>query len=331
MTALRKNDMELGLQIFPSMSVNDIITIACEAERLGYDQCLLADEGFLPDPYVTLGAIAVQTSRIKLGPVTNGYTRHPAASAIAMATLHELSAGRALVTLVAGGAIVLKPMGIPRDMPLTIVKETIEIMRSLWSGERITWKGDRYSLDGARSGMGHQTIPIWVAARGPKMIEQAAELADGVWLMGKADLLPALKIVDLAKTKRQLTRPALRVFQDQVANTPALMEDARVVCTFLLNDSPPRLAQALGISDEKLSAIKQTFAEKGVASAAALVDNALMRQLVICGTDRECAAEMAELEQTHKLDALVINIMSTDLETNLKSLRDVATMAKLSS
>ena len=318
--------MNPGLQIFPSMSVKDIIAIAIEAEQLGYSHCLLADEGFLPDPYVALGAIAASTTRIKLGPVTNGYTRHPAASAMALATLHELSSGRALVTLVAGGAIVLKPMGLNRDAPLAVIRDTITIMRKLWSGERITWQGERYNLDGAKSGMGAQRIPIWVAARGPKMIEIAGELADGVWLMGKADLAPALAIAQARAASRVLSAPVERIFQDQVANTPALIQDARIVCTFLLNDSPPRLAEAVGISAEKLAAIKTTFAEHGVARAAALVDDDLLRQLVICGDDAECTREIHRLKITHQLDTLIVNIMSTDLNTNLGCLRDVAKM-----
>ena len=318
--------MKYGIQIFPGMSVKDILTIAREADHLGFDFCLLADEGFLPDSYVTLGAMAAATSRIHLGPVTNGYTRHPAVSAIALATLHELSSGRALVTLVAGGAIVLKPMGIAREAPVTVARETMMIMRALWSGESITWQGERYRLDSAKSAMGAQNIPIWMAARGPKMVELAGEMADGVWLMGKADLEPALGLVAATATNRKLSLPVQRIFQDQVANTPALMEDARVVCTFLLNDSPPRLAEAVGISAEKLAAIKTTFADHGVGQAAQLVDDALMRQLVICGSSEECALEIQRLRSQHRLDVLIVNIMSPDLGTNLRCLQDVAAM-----
>ena len=130
-----------GIQIIPTMPVAEVIEIAVAAEELGYDFCLLADEGFMPDVYVTLGAIAQRTKRIKIGPVTNGYTRHPAVTANAIATLDDLSGGRALAMLVAGGSMVLTPMGIPRDAPLTVMRETIAILRQLWRGEEVTWVG----------------------------------------------------------------------------------------------------------------------------------------------------------------------------------------------
>ena len=90
---------------------------AVEAERLGYDYCLVADEGFHPDVYACLGAIARATDRITLGVLTNGYTRHPAVTAAAAATVNELSGGRLVVTLLAGGSMVLTPMGIERARP----------------------------------------------------------------------------------------------------------------------------------------------------------------------------------------------------------------------
>ena len=85
---------QLGIQIIPTMPADEVVEIAVMAEALGYDFCVVADEGFMPDIYVTLGAIAQRTQRMQLGPVTNGYTRHPAVTANALATLDDLSGGR---------------------------------------------------------------------------------------------------------------------------------------------------------------------------------------------------------------------------------------------
>ena len=91
-----------GVHIVPLMAPGDVISVAVEAERLGYEYCLVADEGFHPDVYACLGAIARATDRITLGVLTNGYTRHPAVTAAAAATVNELSGGRLVVTLLAG-------------------------------------------------------------------------------------------------------------------------------------------------------------------------------------------------------------------------------------
>jgi 5,10-methylenetetrahydromethanopterin reductase len=104
--------IEMGLQIIPTMPVREVIDTIRAVEELGYRYCVVADEGFMPDVYVTLGIAAQETSTIKLGPVTNGYTRHPAVTASAAATLNEVSGGRALMNLVAGGSMVLRPMAI---------------------------------------------------------------------------------------------------------------------------------------------------------------------------------------------------------------------------
>ena len=67
--------IQFGINIIPMMPVQEIIIIIKAAEGFGYSYCLLADEGSTPDVYVTLGAAAIQTKEISLGPVTNGYTR----------------------------------------------------------------------------------------------------------------------------------------------------------------------------------------------------------------------------------------------------------------
>jgi len=119
------------------MSITEVVDTICAAEELGYDYCMVADEGLMQDVYVCLGAAAGRTDTIRLGVVTNGYTRRPAATAAALATVNELSGGRAFVTLVAGGSMVLDPMGIERASPLAVIDDTIEVLRALWTGEPI--------------------------------------------------------------------------------------------------------------------------------------------------------------------------------------------------
>ena len=72
-----------------------------QAEDLGLDEIWLGDEGPARDPLAVLAAAALRTSRIRLAVgITNPYVRHPAALAVSMMTVHELSGGRAILGLV---------------------------------------------------------------------------------------------------------------------------------------------------------------------------------------------------------------------------------------
>ncbi len=238
---------QLGIQIIPTMPVDEVIEIAVMAEELGYDFCLLADEGFMPDVYVTLGVVAQRTQRIRLGPVTNGYTRHPAVTANAVATLDDLSGGRALAVLVAGGSMVLNPMGIPRDAPLTVMRETITVLRRLWRGEEVSWQGKRFTLQRAQLHSQRACdIPLWLAVRGEKMLELAGQEADGVVLVVKSDLRPALEIIAQAEAGRE--ERCQRIYMDRIAYTPQLLEEASALYAYVLMDSPPRMLDGLGIT-----------------------------------------------------------------------------------
>ena len=309
------------------MPIGDAVETVKAAEQLGYAYCLITDEGFMHDPYVLLGALARQTQTIRLGVATNGYTRHPAVTAVALASLHELSEGRAFVTLVAGGSMTLGPMGIDRSAPLTVARETLEILRRLWTGEPVTWKGQRYSLDRARLGMAGRQIPVWLAARGQKMLALAGELADGIVLMGKADLGPALALVEAGAQGRP-TRPA-RVYLDRIVCQPGMLAQAAVLYAYTVLDLPARMLDSLGVSAATQNAIRTALEGSGPAAAAQLVSEDMVRRLQISGTPDECAHELKSLVSAHRLDIFLLDIFGASLDENVRYLEEVANLIRL--
>ena len=147
--------------------------------------------------------------------------------------------------LVAGGSMVLSPMGIPRDAPLTVMRETIAILRQLWRGEEVTWQGKRYNLERARlhDGQPH-AIPIWLAVRGEKMLELAGQEADGVVLMAKSDVGPALAIMEQGEAGR--SAQVTRVYLDRIAYTPEMLAEASALYTYALHGLAPAHARRHG-------------------------------------------------------------------------------------
>lgn len=318
---MSEQKLQLGINLIPSMPVKEVIETAEAAEDLGFEYFLLADEGFMQDVYVCLGAIARHTTRMRLGPVTNGYTRHPAATAVAMATLNELSAGRAFITLIAGGSVVLQPMNIPREKPLLVARETIEILRRLWTGEKVTWEGQRFQLREAQVQMGSAgDIPIWIAPRGEKMLQLAGELADGVMLMVKADLRSAFEIVGRASAARG--RRPLRAYIERMAYTPEMIQQTAAFFPHVVVDTPVRQLQGF-LSDEEIRRLQAAIASGGASAAARLITTEMIKGYKIAGTPEECSRELRRVIDENCLDVFVLNIVSGGFEKNVQMMKDV--------
>ena len=317
----------LGLQIVPVMTPSEVIDTIVAAEDLGYDYCQVADEGLMADVYTVLGMAAARTSRIRLGAATNGYTRHPAATAAALATLDHLSGGRAFVTLVAGGTMVLGPLGIERTAPFTVMTETVEVLRRLWSGEPITWQGRRFALREARLHVdGPIDIPILMAVRGPRLLRAAGEVADGVVLMAKSDLGDALAEVNAGRAGR--AGGFARVYLDRLAYTPEMLDEARHLYSYAGMDAPDRMLRNLGLDDAEIAAIREAAAAGGPAAAADLVTEEMVGAFQIAGTPEQCRTALAELVSRHHLDMFMMNVISPGVERNTRLLKEVRSIVE---
>jgi len=171
-------------RLYPVVRVADL---AARCERLGFDSYWVADQRWMRDVWVSLAASAQRTSRIRLGTrVTDPYVRHPALTAVAIASLDELSGGRAILGLGAGGSG-FQQMGIERRKPATALREAIELIRRLLAGGEVEYAGELVSFRrGAVEFATRPDIPIVVVARGPRILELGGRVADGVMVASMA-------------------------------------------------------------------------------------------------------------------------------------------------
>ncbi len=178
-------DVRFGLSLWLDNPVQEVVDVAVAAEDAGFDDVWMPDHYFLRDVYIALAMTARATSRIRLGAaVAAVQLRHPALLASATATVDELSGGRAVLGLGPGGHEFAAHFDMRPKSPLTLVREGIEIARGLFSG-RSDLEGAGYTTRNASLGWKTRSdIPIVMAARGPKMIELAGEVADGVLIHG---------------------------------------------------------------------------------------------------------------------------------------------------
>ena len=119
-----------------------------------------------------------------LGPcVTDPYTRHPAITAMAAASLAELLPGRFNLGIGAGYSG-LSALGIKQIKPVNTLREAITLMRELWTGEWTTFDGEQVSFTNGRLEFvpSEQHIPVTIAATGRRMLSLAGEIADGIMI-----------------------------------------------------------------------------------------------------------------------------------------------------
>src|SRR5947209_5509935 len=116
--------------------------LAQAAETAGFDQFWVSNDLFLRSVWVILAEVARATRRVRLGTcIVNPYTLHPAEMAMAAATLDELSGGRFDLGLSSGAGDFLNWVGIQPERPVTLVLETVEVVRRLFAGERVEFDG----------------------------------------------------------------------------------------------------------------------------------------------------------------------------------------------
>ena len=164
---------------------DEVREVVALADRLGYDSVWLP-EGFGRDAVTFLTALGLHTERVRLATgILSTYTRTPTMTAMSAATIDELTGGRFVLGLGVGH----EPMtegghGVPFDRPITRGRETIEIVRRLLAGERVTYEGKVFSTSGAQIDVRpvQQPLPVYLAALKPKMVRLAGEIADGVLL-----------------------------------------------------------------------------------------------------------------------------------------------------
>jgi 5,10-methylenetetrahydromethanopterin reductase len=134
----------------------------------------------MKDVYVAMALCAVNTERIKLGPgVTNPITRDITLTACSISAIQEVSNGRAILGIGAGGSAV-EGIGL-KAARVQVMEEQIVLLRRLFAGETVEIRGARVQL---RVSQGQ--VPIYVSATQPKMLALAGRVADGVILMGSS-------------------------------------------------------------------------------------------------------------------------------------------------
>lgn len=310
-----------GIELTPEHPPDRIASLAAQAEEGGFDIAFTSSHYFNRDPFVTCSKIAAATDKLRIGPgVVNPYETHPAKLAAQVATVDEISDGRAVFGVGAGDRSSLSNLGIERDRPLRRVLETFSVARDLWAGETVTHEGTFTAKDASLNlEPPSETIPVYVGAQGPHMLRMSAKHAEGVLINAAhpADLEWASEQIERGLEERPDERgsfESLAFASTSVAgDEEAAREAARPPVAFIVGGAADPVLERHDIDPDAAAAVSEALERGNLTDAFGRVTPEMIDVFCIAGTTEMVANRFeAALEY---VDGIVVGSpLGPDLE-----------------
>ena len=287
----------------------------------GFDTLWLYETYFVAESISRAGFIASCTKHVKIGTgVVNPYSRHPALTALAAATLDRLSNGRLILVMGAGRTSWMRDMLGYERRETGDLDHAVRVVRRMLSGESVTQKSSGFAVKNAH--LDEQplrpNIPIYIAASNPRMLKLAGRIADGIFLSPRQ---PTSRVRRQTELIKQL-RPSNNSVPEVGAEYPLRITSEKEM---ELQSLKPTLAYYLslpsigeeylengGFDRTKLAAIRDAlktptliaqgrnpydvFKVGNIVEATKSVPDELMEQCSIVGSASRCRERIAELE-----------------------------------
>lgn len=280
------------------------------AEARGFEAVWQAESRLVRDAIVPMAAYAAVTERIKVGSgVINNWTRNIGLLAATFLTLDDLAPNRIIAGLGAWWDPLARNVGIVRRKPLTAMRETVIVLRRLLNMERVTFHGEFIHVEGIELDVVHgrrepRHVPIYIGATGPKMLELAGEIADGVLLNycvppeynDRALEHIAAGARRAGRTLDDIDRPQLVVCSVDHDREKAIDRTRALLCQYLAQQ--PHIAQASGVDPEVVHEIQSILGwpatKEQIERAKRLVPEDLIYRITASGTPDEAREKVRE-------------------------------------
>ena len=318
--------MKFSYAMLPDYPLSESLASIKKADELGFHAVYAADETWHKDLWLLFAAAAASTSRIRLGPSISGVClREPTLIAQAAATLDELTNGRAEVAVSSGNFGLLAQYGIDwaRTKPLSRVKESVHVIRTLLDDGVITFEGEFFKYNGlftfARPVQEH--LPVKMGAmRGPKSFEAAAEFSDGChhalsytreayeYMMEHC----AIGAERAGKDVQDLDMGSWVVFS--VAEDSAVAKDAaRSMVGLYASSMPEEQLKRNGVRPEEMAPIIEAICAGDMARGIELTSPDIAERLSIAGTPEEVTAKIKEEIEPTGVNHMILAITDAAL------------------
>ncbi len=298
--------MDFGVEFVPEDPVDEVVEKVKVADKTDFDYVWITDHYNNRNVYSVLTRIAEETEQIRLGPgVTNPYTIEPAQTASAIATISELSDGRAVLGIGPGDKTTLDALGLEWDKPLTRTREAIEIIRDLIAGERVSTEDmEKFNLKGAKLNFKPEAkIPIFIGAQGPNMLKMAGKNGEGILINAShpKDFDYAVEQIEKGVEEAGRDMEDVDVVAYASFSVAEDMESAKEAAippvAFIAAGVPDVVLDRHGISSEDAGKIGKALGEGDFGAAFGSVTDEMIDAFALYGTPEECTEKIQELAE----------------------------------
>jgi probable F420-dependent oxidoreductase len=297
--------LEFGICFSADPPPTRMVELGRAAEEAGFDYVWAWDSHVLwQDVYPIFTLLAEATSRVRMGPcVTNPATRDPTVTASSLATLNDISGDRMEMGIGRGDSA-RRVIGQP---PVTIerMEWAARLIKDLAEGRPAVYDGTEIQLKWAKG-----TLPVWVAAYGPRALKLAGRIGDGVilqladphvirWLLqwvreGAEEAGRRFEDIKVMAAAPAYVSNDLLHARDQVRWFPALVSNHVVdlVSRYPRDQLPDELTAYIATRDH------YDYADHGRVGAehANFVSNEVVDRFCVVGTLENCERRLRELE-----------------------------------
>jgi 5,10-methylenetetrahydromethanopterin reductase len=339
--------MKFSYVLLPDYPLEESLASIKLADELGFHACYAADETWHKDLWLLFAVASRETSNIRFGPsLSSVVLREPTLIAQSVATLDELSGGRAEAVLSSGNFGLLAQYGInwKTTHPLPRTTEALHVVRTLLDDGAITFDGEFFHYSGlftfARPVQEH--VPLMLGAmRGPKSFEAAGELSDGC----HHALSYTREAYDYAvehirigaeragKDADTLDIGAWVVFATGEDSAKA-KDAARAMVGIYASSMPAEQLARNGVDPDELTPIIDAIGSGNLAKGIELTSPELADRLSISGSPAECAAKLRDEIAPSGVNHMILAITDRSLVKaftglDIEGVADVDTQLRL--
>jgi 5,10-methylenetetrahydromethanopterin reductase len=316
---------ELGVGLMGRRAPAHVARWSRAAERAGLGSIWLVEDYFQPGAYAIAGAAAGATERVVIGlGVLNPFTRHPAVLAMETATLTGIAPRRIVLGLgTSNRRWIEEQMGLPFKTPHAVLAECVDVLRRLLSGDTVTHEGVAFTLRDVRLECEVPAVPpILLGVKGPKALDLAGEIADGVHgsvLSSPPHIQRVRAITNAARTRAGRTAPfcVLAYVPVSVAANGAIARDRTrpFLAKYLALLHGQTIIADAGISTETTARLRDAIATSH--DATTLITDDIVETLTVSGTPADCRASLRRWADAGLDAPIAVPMPGTNVEEQL--------------